>query len=426
MEKINFQNIGETLYETTLENGLSIQVLPKSGFNKSYAVFATNYGGADRRFLIDGEWIDTPAGVAHFLEHKMFDTPDGGNALAVLSANGASPNAFTSSSMTAYYYESTEGFYENLRTLLSFVSVGYFTDESVDKEQGIIGQEINMIEDSAGFIVYSNTMKCLFEHNPVRDSVAGSIESIADISAKTLYDCHKIFYNPSNMTLAVVGDVDPIEVEKIANEILPKDKISPPERDYGKKESDLPHKTSVSVNMEVSAPQFLIGARFSPASLGTERLRQRLIGQLALRVLVGKSSPFFSELYAEGLLKQDFSSEVDFTAGSGIFLAGGESSEPETILERFKAHVAKSSDISGEYFERSKKAFFGTRLRALDSFEGICVGLAESKFEQANLLDMYTIINELSLSDIKSFITEVLAPEKLVLSVVNPKNGSEI
>lgn len=422
MQKINYANIGETLYTDTLENGLSIQVLPKAGFNKSYAVFATNYGGADRRFLIDGQWVNTPAGVAHFLEHKMFDTPDGGNALAVLSANGASPNAFTSSGMTAYYFESTQGFEDNLKTLLGFVSEGYFTQESVDKEQGIIGQEIRMIEDNAGFVVYSNAMKCLFEHNPVRDSVAGSIESIAEISAQTLYDCHKIFYNPSNMTLSVVGDVDPEKIVEIAKEILPSEKIAPPLRDYGTAESDLPHQNYASVNMEVSAPQFIIGSRFEPAEAGDARLRQSLVANLALRVLMGKSSPFFTDLYAKGLLLQDFSSEADYTAGAAIILAGGESSEPETILEALKAQVLSAHSIDAEYFERSKKAYFGTNLRALDSFEGVCVGLAESKFAGTDLLNMYTIINELTLTEITEFIKTALAPEKLVLSVVLPKS----
>ena len=219
MLSTKYDAIGETLYFDTLPNGLTIQVMPKPGFAKCYAVFATNYGGADRRFRIGGQWRDTPAGVAHFLEHKMFDTPDGGNALAVLSANGADPNAFTSSGMTAYYFESTQGFYDNLRTLLSFVSVPYFTDESVQKEQGIIGQEIRMIEDNPGFVVYNNAMKCIYEHNPVRDSVAGTVESIAEITAQTLYDCHKVFYNPSNMTLAVVGDVSPERVAAIAREV---------------------------------------------------------------------------------------------------------------------------------------------------------------------------------------------------------------
>lgn len=230
MQTKKYENIGETLITETLPNGLTINLLPKSGFTKSYAMFATNYGGADRRFKLAGQWIDTPAGIAHFLEHKMFDMPNG-NALSILSANGASPNAFTSSGMTAYYFECTSKFEENLKTLLEFVSTAYFTAESVQKEQGIIGQEIRMVEDDPGYVVYNNLMRCLYKHNPVRDSVAGTVESIAQISDKTLYDCHKVFYNPSNMTLSVVGSIDPEFVIKTAKELLPSEGGEVPERD---------------------------------------------------------------------------------------------------------------------------------------------------------------------------------------------------
>ena len=191
MNSKHFSKINETLYTAELPNGLRINVVTKPGFELGYAVFATNYGGAHRRFFLNGQWHDTPAGVAHFLEHKMFDMPDGDNALSVLSANGAQPNAFTSSGMTAYYFSSTSGFEKNLRMLLKFVSTPYFTDETVSKEQGIIGQEIGMVEDSPGYVIYNRLMRMLYEHNPVRDQVAGSVESIAEITAETLYNCHK-------------------------------------------------------------------------------------------------------------------------------------------------------------------------------------------------------------------------------------------
>ncbi len=419
-----FDKIGETVYTDTLPNGLKINVLPKRGFNKSYAVFMTDYGGADRRFFIDGKWIDTPAGVAHFLEHKMFDMPDGENALAILSANGASPNAYTSSSETAYYFESTEGFEENLRTLLSFVSTPYFTEESVAKEQGIIGQEIKMVEDNPDFAVYINAMKCLYQNNPVKDSVAGTVESIAEISAQTLYDCHKIFYNPSNMTLAVVGDVDPEKVKEIALEILPKEAGEVPQRDYGEPESETPHSFSKEVNMEVSAPQFLLGSRFKPAPLGTAKHKQELIGGLALRCLIGRASPFYTELYAEGLLDKDFGGEISYSAKSAVFMAGGESREPKTILERFKKAVENADNMEEEVFERNKKAYFGGSLRALDSFESLCYVLAESALEGYEPFEGYDLIEEITFADVKEFIKTVLNPEKLILSVVNPTNAN--
>jgi len=420
MQRTKYDNIGEELFTETLPNGLTIQILPKKGFNKSYAVFATNYGGADRRFKLSGEWIDTPAGVAHFLEHKMFDTPDGGNALAVLSANGASPNAFTSSGMTAYYFESTQGFEDNLRTLLSFVSVPYFTPESVQKEQGIIGQEIRMIEDNPSFVVYNNAMRCLYEHNPIRDSVAGSVESIAEITDKTLYDCHKIFYNPSNMTLAVVGDVDPEAVLAIAKEVLPTEPGEMPERDYGEKEAEYPHRTSVSVEMEVSAPQFIIASRFTPAPKGEARQRQELIAELSLRCLMGKTSKFYTELYAEGLLRQNFASEIDYVAGTATILAEGESNEPETVLEKLKE--AAKTPLSDKEILRHRKSFYGASLRALDSFENMCVSLADSRFAGCVMLDSYALINTITPDEVRAFIADALKAEKLVLSTVYPKS----
>ncbi|NLH00497.1 MAG: insulinase family protein, partial [Clostridiales bacterium] len=197
MHKKYFDRIAETLISEILPNGLSVNIVAKPQFSKSFAMFATNYGGADRRFKLAGQWIDTPAGVAHYLEHKMFDMPYG-NALNELSSRGASPNAFTSSAMTAYHFESTSEFEANLRTLLTFVSTPYFTEESVRKEQGIIGQEIRMVEDSPSYVIYNNLLRCLYSSNPVRDSVAGTVESIAEITHETLYHCHKVFYNPSN------------------------------------------------------------------------------------------------------------------------------------------------------------------------------------------------------------------------------------
>ena len=220
IHKHDYPGIGETLYTAALDNGLEIRVVPKKDFSTFYAAFATNYGGACRRFTVDGRALDTPAGVAHYLEHKMFDLPNGDNALNILSANGADPNAFTSSGITCYYFQCTEGFEENLRMLLHFVSTPYFTDETVQKEQGIIAQEIRMGEDNPGMRVYYNLLEMLYAHHPIRDRVAGTVESIAEITAQTLYDCHKVFYAPSNMVLCVEGDVDPEQVARIAEEVL--------------------------------------------------------------------------------------------------------------------------------------------------------------------------------------------------------------
>ena len=187
MNKHEYPNLGETLYEEVLPNGLSVLVAVKPGFRKNAAFFATRYGGADRRFKVNGEWIDTPAGVAHFLEHKMFDMPDGRNVLSDFAALGASPNAFTGTGHTAYYFTGSENFMENLRLLLTYVSTPYYTEESVAKEQGIIGQEICMGEDSPGYAGYFQLLSALYDHHPIRENIAGSVESIAQITPETLY-----------------------------------------------------------------------------------------------------------------------------------------------------------------------------------------------------------------------------------------------
>ena len=205
MKQSFYKRIGESVYRETLPNGLQVCVVPKPGYAKKYAFFATRYGGMDTRFCLNGKWLDTPAGIAHYLEHKMFDTKEG-NALQELAKNGAEPNAFTSNAMTGYYFDSTDHFEENLEILLSFVSIPYFTEESVAKEQGIIGQEIRMIEDNPDWQIYTRMLECLYSSSPARTSIAGTVESISHITAETLYDCHKAFYTPSNMILTVVGE----------------------------------------------------------------------------------------------------------------------------------------------------------------------------------------------------------------------------
>ncbi|MGI6014239.1 MAG: EF-P 5-aminopentanol modification-associated protein YfmH [Oscillospiraceae bacterium] len=418
-----YPKINETVYSAELENGLAINIIAKPGYSKCFAMFATNYGGADRRFRLHDDWIDTPAGVAHFLEHKMFDTPDGGNALTVLSARGASPNAFTSSGMTAYHFECTSDFEENLRTLLSFVSVPYFTEESIQKEQGIIGQEIRMVEDMPGHAIYYNLLKCLYQQNPVRESVAGSIESIAEITAQTLYDCHKVFYSPSNMVLNIAGDVDPEHVVSIAREILSSERQVAPERDYGTEESELPLQQYISVNMEVSAPQFLLGARIQPAKHGLPLLHQQLVAELALECMFGTSSPLYVKLYADGLLSHDFGAEFDYSAGSMVLLAGGESRDPDTVAIAMRDELTRfaSEGPTAEFFIRTKKVCFGDHLRTLGYFRSLCSEMCSSHFLGFSPLDAFELLETITSEDVRSFVAAHLTPEKLAMSVILPK-----
>ena len=407
MNSKHFSKINETLYTAELPNGLRINVVTKPGFELGYAVFATNYGGAHRRFFLNGRWHDTPAGVAHYLEHKMFDMPDGDNALSALSANGAQPNAFTSSGMTAYYFSSTSGFEENLRMLLRFVSTPYFTDETVSKEQGIIGQEIGMVEDSPGYVIYNRLMRMLYEHNPVRDQVAGSVESIAEITAETLYNCHKAFYAPSNMVLCVAADCDPERIYKIAEEILPEEKAEMP---------------SHAELMELAAPQFLIGAKVAPAERGETLLRQKIVAKLALRTLFGSSSRFYNRLYSEGLLNRDYDYDIDYTAGVATIMISGESSDPQRVFSEINSAISdvKENGLVRDAFERAKKASFGARLRGLESFDSICISMVTGRFGGYCSLDSFDILESVTRDECEKFLTEFMAPDRLAMSVLSP------
>ena len=428
MEKLEYPAIGETLYRDVLPNGLRLAVAVKPGYTRSFAFFATEYGGADRRFRLDGSFTDTPMGVAHYLEHKMFDMPQGDNALSVLAASGAQPNAYTASAVTAYHFESTENFDENLRMLLRFVSTPYFTEESVAKEQGIIGQEIRMGEDDPDHVVYDELMRCLYASHPIRDPIVGTVESIAEITPEILYGCHKIFYNPGNMALAVVGDVDPEAVRAAAMELLPAERGAVPERDYGPPESFLPAKARFSREMEVSAPQFMLGAKLPGDGRGDALLRQKIVSDVAVSCLYGPSSPFYNRLYAEGLINTDFFADLDYAAGTMTLLAGGESRDPEAVLAAFTAEAERAAreGVDPAYFSRIMRSGYGSRLRALSSFGGLAASLADSAFGGYNCLDAFDVLNTVTEAEVRAFIGEYLRPERFAMSVVRgPADGKD-
>ncbi len=423
MRTRRFDNLGETLCEAVLPNGLRLAVLPKPDFASCYAAFAADYGGAHRRFTLGGETTETPAGVAHYLEHKMFDLPGGDNAMDLMSANGADPNAFTSAGMTAYFFLCTEKFEENLRLLLHFVSTPWFTEETVQKERGIIAQEILMGEDDPGTRHYYELMKMLYARHPVRDQVAGTVESIQAITPEMLYACHRAFYAPGNMALVVEGPVDPARVLAVAEEELGGAESAAPAVDFGEEESLLPIETYKLLEMPVSAPQFLVGAKFRPEKGGTPLLRQRLVSQLALRVLFGASSPFYTELYAQGLLNRDYSYEAEFAAGVGTVLVGGETPDPQAVFAALRKAVeeVRVKGLDERRFERARRASCGSRLRALEDFESVCLSTASGLFRGFCALDAPALLAEITRSECEAFLCETLAPERLALAVMRAK-----
>ena len=422
MEKKLYERIGEEVFHTTLPNGLPVYIVPKKDFLRKYALFATRYGGMDMRFEKDGQWLDTPAGIAHYLEHKMFDTEDG-NALQELAKNGAEPNAFTSNAITCYYFDSTEKFYENPEILLSFVSIPYFTDESVEKEQGIIGQEIGMIEDNPEWQVYKQLMQSLYHTSPARTPVAGSVESIREITAQTLYDCHKAFYTPANMCLVVVGDVEPQQVLDIARRVLPKDSGELIERDYGAEEPTEAARAYAEERMEVSMPSFLVGFKCPPQHGGEEQHRFAAIGELACDVLMGESSQLYARLYSQGLINGSFGAAFDILPGAAYAYAGGDSKDPKAVAEAILAEAQRLAreGVDEDYYKRIVNANFGAALRELNSFESIAVSMAEGRFQGYDPYRFPEIYDSITAADVLAFLRENVTRSHMALSVIAPK-----
>lgn len=424
MEKKLYERIGEEVFHTTLPNGLPVYIVPKKDFLRKYALFATRYGGMDMRFEKDGQWLDTPAGIAHYLEHKMFDTEDG-NALQELAKNGAEPNAFTSNAITCYYFDATDKFYESLEILLSFVSVPYFTDESVQKEQGIIAQEIGMIEDNPEWQVYKQLMQALYHTSPARTPVAGSVESISHITAQTLYDCHKAFYTPANMCLVVVGDVKPERIIAAANQILPAKSGPLIRRDYGAEEELTAAEHFVTAAMEVSMPTFLVGFKCPPQHGGEEQHRFTAIGELACDVLMGESSPLYARLYAEGLINGSFGAAFDLLPGASYVYAGGDSKDPQAVAEAILAEARRlvSQGVDGDYYRRVVNANFGAALKALNSFESIAVSMAEGCFQGYDPYRFPEVYDSITVEDVLDFLRRNMTRDHMALSVITPKEA---
>ena len=353
MNKEAFPHVGETMYHQVMENGLNVFVFPKPEFQKGYAFFATNYGGMDRRFCLDGVWHDTPAGVAHYLEHKMFDTEDG-NALQELAANGASPNAFTSSAITGYYFESTEKFHENLRTL---------------------------------------------------------------------YACHKAFYDPANMVLCVAGNVDPEQVCAMARDILPKQAGPIAEKDYGPAETDRVAQSELTEEMEVSIPLFQLGYKGDAPQKGEAGQRQELVAELALEALLGSSSPLYAKLYQQGLINRSFSYGYESYPGCSFLCAGGESKDPRAVRDAVAAEAVRlcREGIDGPLWQRIKKGAYGAKVRGLNSFENLCIGQAQAFFAGSDYLRFADLFAAITRQEAQDLIARWVTPERTALAVIRPK-----
>lgn len=425
MTVLQYPRLGETVRREVLPNGLTVFLVPKPEHRRRYAFFAANYGGMDMTFRLNGTLHRTAAGIAHYLEHKMFDTPDG-SAMQTLTLRGAEPNAFTANTMTAYYFDCTEQFDENLRTLLSFVSQPYFTDESVEKERGIISQEIRMVEDTPDWQVYMQMMRLLYPDSPLSTPIAGTVESIAAIDARTLYDCHAAFYAPSNMALCVVGDVRMEDILTAANDVLPAAAGARAEREYGTPGPITARRAART--MAVSTPQFLAGWRLVPAAAGDDSLRQSLVADVACDLLLGDSSPLYNRLYDARRINGSFGVGFDRLPGAAYVYAGGECSESDAVVADIidAARAMARSGVDEAAFRRSLRAGFGASVRALNSFENIAVSLCEGFFRGSDPFRLPEIFDTIRPADAEAFLRDAFTAENCVLSLIEPgKEESE-
>lgn len=422
MKLLEYPRIGERCCEQRLASGLLVRVVPKPGFARKYAFIAVDFGAIDTAYRLNGGTVRTPDGIAHYLEHKMFDLPEG-NADAMFAALGASPNAFTSYSMTAYHFSCTEHFAENLRLLLRMVTMPYFTPESVEKERGIITQEIRMYEDSAEQGVAEDLFAALYKEHPVRTSIAGTVESIGRITAQSLYDCFRAFYQPSNMVMCVTGDVDAEEILKIAEEMTPQEAAVLPERLYGAPETMAPVKARTQRSMEISMPTFALGFKCEPAGKGMESMRREIIGDIAAEILVGESSPLYQRLYESGLIDGGFSVGYESIKDACLVSASGDSKDPEAVLDAIlqEGERIRREGFEQDLFRRLKKSALGRRTRDLDSLESICYRICAYRFDGADYFEFPAAYASVTPEDVQAFLTNMIRPERAALSVIRPK-----
>ncbi|MBR2786640.1 MAG: insulinase family protein [Clostridia bacterium] len=425
MKIIESTKIKEKAYFEKLENGLNIIIVPKANTKKKYVIWGTNFGSIDNRFIMPqtNEEVFIPDGVAHFLEHKMFEQKNGRNSLDVLMALGLDANAYTTNDHTAYLFEcSSDKFYEGLDELMDYVQNPYFTDENVEKEKGIIGQEIMMYDDDPGFKLYLNTMDCLYHKNAVKLDIAGTIKSISNINPDVLYKCYNTFYHPSNMTLVVCGDFKPEELlEEIKKRLIPKENQGEIKRIYEVEEAGI-NKKSKEARMEVSTPIFMIGIK-DKLPEAEEIVKKHIAIQIILNMLVGKSSKLYRELYNDGNLLAEPDCDYEFSKQYAHVLVGGQSKNPELVYEKFKLGLAriKESGLDEEHFERMKRKIYGEYVTDYNSVSNIARMFLADSFKGINSFDYIEKFNTVTKEYAEQVLQNVFNEDMMGISIVRPK-----
>ena len=418
---INCPEADETCLYAVHSSGLKVYISEKPNFTMNYAVFGTCYGSVDTAFALgNGEMHSTPEGIAHFLEHKLFEGEDG-DAFQKYAVTGASANAYTSFDRTCYLFSCTDRFYENLDILLSFVSSPYFTPETVSKEQGIIGQEIRMYEDAPGWRVLFNLFRLMYHNHPVKVEIAGTVPSIAKITDQTLYDCYKTFYDPSNMFLCLSGNFD---AEKVLEMIDSKIKATEHENI---RRSDFDESEEIvcdygEMKMAVSMPLFVAGIKDTPAK-SRELTKKKAVTNLLLEMCIGKISPLYQKLLEEGLINTHFGTEYFYGNSYAALLFEGESKDPKKVRDAISLELKKIAENGADkdLFNDALKKLYGKKIREFSDAEEIVSGFIDCAVDGTEPYCDIKILKTLTADDITACARE-LSTKKIALSCILPQN----
>jgi len=432
MKIIEFKQLDETLYYEKLSNGLDVYILPKKGFSKTFVTFTTKYGSIERTFVPIGqqEAITVPDGIAHFLEHKMFEKEDG-DVFQKFSQFGASANAFTSFTRTAYLFSATDHIYDSTKTLLDFVQQPYFTEATVNKEKGIIGQEITMYDDQPDWRLYFGTIENMYHNHPVKIDIAGTIESIDGITAEHLYTCYNTFYHPSNMLLFVVGAIEPTEMmDFIRNDQATKEFPEPEQitRLFDEEPTEVAVKER-TLHMDVQKPKAYVGLKAKETSLsGEPMLKHELSMQIALELLFGRTSDFYTNVYESGLVDESYDFDFTLEKGFGFAMIGSDTNQPEALIQAIKSELKKveGTDIhpfSVEAVERVKRKKIGYYLRALNSLEFIANQFTRYSFNDMNLFDAVPLLETITVADIEQAFLSIQGESQQTVFTILPVSG---
>ncbi len=424
---IRFDQLQEELYYEKMENGLDVYVLPKKGFNKTYATFTTKYGSIDNRFVpLNKDTMETvPDGIAHFLEHKLFEKEDG-DVFQQFSKQGASANAFTSFTRTAYLFSSTSNVEQNLETLVDFVQSPYFSEKTVEKEKGIIGQEINMYDDNPDWRLYFGLIQNLYQNHPVRIDIAGTIESIAKITKDSLYECYHTFYHPSNMLLFVVGAVEPEAILKQVRKNQQKKDFTPQseiKREFPSEPAEV-YKKIEKLKMNVQSSKCLVGLKAkNPNRKGKDLLKYELSMNIILDMLFSKSSKHYEELYSQGLIDDTFSYDYTEESGFGFAMIGGDTDNPDELANKIQQILlnAKNNGFDFTSFTAAKNKKIGAFLRAINSPEYIANQFTRYAFNDMNLFDVVPMLESLTEEDVTKTLNEAVEENLFTVCQVIPK-----